>query len=97
MAAEELRTTLWLVPTLLVAASVLLFAITYGFDVARLSRPPELPLLDRALGPDAARQVLIAIAAAVITVVGRGGFPSPSWPFFFQNPGLGPFPARQGV
>ncbi len=67
---EELRTTLWLVPTLLVAASVLLFAITYGFDVAAYHGHLSYPFWIRALGADAARQVLIAIAAAVITVVG---------------------------
>ena len=67
---EELRTRLWLVPTLLVAASVLLFAITYGFDVAAYHGHLSYPFWIRALGADAARQVLIAIAAAVITVVG---------------------------
>ena len=67
---EELRTTLWLVPTVLVVSSVGLFAITYGIDVAAYHHHLSYPFWIRTPSADAARQVLIAIAAAVITVVG---------------------------
>jgi uncharacterized membrane protein len=67
---EELRTTLWLVPTLLVLTSVGLFAVTYGLDVAAYHHRLTYPSLIRTPSADAARQLLIAIAAAVITVVG---------------------------
>ncbi|MGD0593102.1 MAG: DUF2254 domain-containing protein [Acidimicrobiales bacterium] len=67
---EELRTTLWLVPTLLVVASLGLFAVTYGLDVAAYHHHLSYPFWIRTPSADAARQVLIAIAAAVITVVG---------------------------
>ncbi|HXY44188.1 MAG TPA: DUF2254 domain-containing protein [Acidimicrobiales bacterium] len=67
---EELRTTLWLVPTLLVASSVGLFAVTYGLDVAAYHHHLSYPFWIRTPSADAAREVLIAIAAAVITVVG---------------------------
>ncbi|MGO8874659.1 MAG: DUF2254 domain-containing protein [Acidimicrobiales bacterium] len=67
---EELRTTLWLVPSMLVVASLGLFAITYGLDVAAYHHDLSYPFWIRTPSADAARQVLIAIAAAVITVVG---------------------------
>jgi uncharacterized membrane protein len=67
---EAARTTLWIVPTLLVAASIVLFIATIAFDhhvyAARLTLPNWLQAGDA----DAGRQVLIAIAAAVITVAG---------------------------
>ncbi len=67
---EELRTTLWLVPTVLVVASLGLFVITYAVDSAAYHHHLSYPFWIRTLSADAARQVLIAIAAAVITVVG---------------------------
>ncbi|MGA2210550.1 MAG: DUF2254 domain-containing protein [Acidimicrobiales bacterium] len=67
---EELRTTLWLVPTILVVGSIGLFAITYALDVAAYNHHLTYPFLIRTPSADAARQILIAIAAAVITVVG---------------------------
>jgi uncharacterized membrane protein len=67
---EELRTTLWLVPSLLVVASVVLFAITYGFDSAAYHGHLTYPFWIRTLSADAAREILTAVAAAVITVVG---------------------------
>jgi uncharacterized membrane protein len=67
---EELRTTLWLVPSLLVVASLLLFAITFGLDVAAYHGHLSYPSFIHALGADAAREILTTIAAAVITVVG---------------------------
>jgi uncharacterized membrane protein len=67
---ESLRTNLWVVPTLMVAVVVVLFAVTYELD--RLAREGTLALpawLNNG-GADAARQILIGIAAAVITVAG---------------------------
>jgi uncharacterized membrane protein len=67
---ESLRTTLWLVPTVLVALVALLFLVTYGIDRAATDGAISLPGWFNTGGPDAARSTLIAIAAAVITVVG---------------------------
>ena len=67
---EALRTTFWLVPTLLVVAACALFAVTFAFDLALYHRHAPLPAWLRTGSADAGRQVLIAIAAAVITVVG---------------------------
>jgi uncharacterized membrane protein len=67
---EAMRTTFWLVPTALVVAGCLLFAATFAFDLALYHRHTPLPPWLRTGSADAGRQVLIAIAAAVITVVG---------------------------
>ena len=67
---EELRTTLWVVPSLLVIVAVLLFLVTFEIDLAAYHDPGLLPTWIRTGGADAERQVLIAIAAAIITVVG---------------------------
>ena len=67
---EELRTTLWVVPSILIVASVLLFLVTFQVDLAAFHNHLTLPSWIRTGGADAERQVLIAIAAAVITVVG---------------------------
>ncbi|HXQ18819.1 MAG TPA: DUF2254 domain-containing protein [Acidimicrobiales bacterium] len=69
---EALRTTLWLVPTLLVVLAGLLFGVTFAIDLAAYHHQLTLPTWVRfeTGTPDAGRQVLIAIAAAVITVVG---------------------------
>jgi uncharacterized membrane protein len=67
---EELRTTFWLLPVALVVLAVVLFAITAGIDLAAYNRHFKLPFWIRTESADAAREVLIAIAAAVITVVG---------------------------
>lgn len=67
---EELRTTLWIVPTILVIAAIALFAVTLSLDRAAYHgafRPPSWVISGTA---DAARQILTTIAAAVITVVG---------------------------
>jgi uncharacterized membrane protein len=68
---DALRTTLWVVPAGLVVLVVLVFPLTYALDRAvtrgDISVPPWI---DSAASPDAGRQVLIAIAAAVITVIG---------------------------
>ena len=67
---EELRTTLWVVPSILIVASVLLFLVTFEIDLAAFHGHVGLPHWIRTGSADAERQVLIAIAAAVITVVG---------------------------
>src|SRR5579863_8315121 len=69
---EALRTTFWLVPTMLVAVACVLFVVTFAIDFAAYHKHLTLPTWIRfeTGSPDAGRQVLIAIAAAVITVVG---------------------------
>jgi uncharacterized membrane protein len=67
---EALRTTLWMVPTMLVLVAGLLFLVTYEIDWAAYNGHISLPFWMRTESADAGRQVLIAIAAAVITVVG---------------------------
>ncbi len=67
---ESLRTTLWLVPSLLVVAICILFAVTYLVDRAAYDGRLVLPSWVEQGSPDAARTLLAAIAAAVITVVG---------------------------
>ena len=67
---EELRTTLWLVPAALVAGAVVLFVVTYELDLAASHHHLALPGWIHTLSPSDARQVLTAVAAAVITVVG---------------------------
>ena len=68
---EELRTTLWVVPSILIVVSVLLFLVTFEIDVAAYHDHLDRSRAGSAPGTaDAERQVLIAIAAAVITVVG---------------------------
>jgi uncharacterized membrane protein len=67
---EELRTTLWVVPSILVVVSVLLFVVIFEIDVAAYHHHLTLPVWIRTGSADAERQVLIAIAAAVITVIG---------------------------
>ncbi len=67
---EALRTTFWLVPTILVVVAGLLFAVTFEIDLAAYHHHLTLPFWIRTGSADAGRQVLIAIAAAVITVVG---------------------------
>ncbi len=67
---EELRTTLWVVPSLLVVVALILFAATFAVDVAAYHGHLALPTWIRTGSADSERQVLIAIAAAVITVMG---------------------------
>jgi len=66
---ESLRTNLWLVPTIEVLVAVALFAVTYSFDQAAYRGDLTLPSWINSGSADAARQILTAIAAAVITVV----------------------------
>jgi uncharacterized membrane protein len=67
---EALRTNLWLVPAVEVVAAVVLFAATYALDRAAFAGDFRLPGWLLSGSPDAARQILTAIAAAIITVVG---------------------------
>jgi uncharacterized membrane protein len=67
---EVLRANLWLVPAVEVVVAVVLFATTYALDRAAFAGDFGLPGWVLSGSPDAARQILIAIAAAVITVVG---------------------------
>jgi uncharacterized membrane protein len=67
---EALRTTFWVVPTVLIAVAALLFALTFEIDWAAYHHHLTLPWWVRTGSADAGRQVLIAIAAAIITTVG---------------------------
>src|SRR5579859_7063359 len=67
---EVLRTSLWFVPAIEVAAAIALFALTTVFDRAGYRGEFTVPGWLISGTADAARQILTAIAAAVITVVG---------------------------
>jgi uncharacterized membrane protein len=67
---EALRTTLWVIPAALIAVAVFLFVGTVLIDRAAFHHSLRLPTWLNSGSPDAAREVLSAIAAAVITVVG---------------------------
>src|SRR5213594_3533910 len=54
---EALRTTLWVVPTAMVAAAILLFGVTYGLDRAIANGRMSLPGWAIAGEADASRQV----------------------------------------
>ena len=67
---EALRTNLWLVPMLEVIAAVALYLGTHAIDQAAYRGSLKLPSWVIFGSADAARQILTALAAAVITVVG---------------------------
>ncbi|MGF1426749.1 DUF2254 domain-containing protein [Kitasatospora sp. LaBMicrA B282] len=67
---EALRTNLWVVPTLEVLLAVGLFFGTWSLDRAAYRGALSLPSWVISGTADAARQILAAIAAALITVVG---------------------------
>jgi len=67
---ERLSTTLWFVPTIQVVLAVGLFVGTYAVDRAAYRGSITMPSWVNNGSADAARQILTAIAAAVITVVG---------------------------
>jgi uncharacterized membrane protein len=67
---EALRTSLWFVPALELVAAAVLFVITYLVDRAAYHGTITLPGWINNGSADAARQILTAIAAAIITVVG---------------------------
>jgi len=66
---EALRTNLWLVPTVEIVLAVVLFVVTYALDRAAYDGTLTLPTFVNSGSADAAREILTAIAAAVITVV----------------------------
>ncbi len=67
---DVLRNSLWFVPTVEIVAATRLFVITYEIDQAADSGSLTLPAWVNSGSADAARQILIGVAAAVITVVG---------------------------
>jgi len=67
---EVLRTSLWAVPSVEVAAAIGLFVATLAADRAAYRGDFTLPPWVISGTADAARQILTAIAAAVITVIG---------------------------
>jgi uncharacterized membrane protein len=68
--SEKLRTNLWFIPAIESATAVLLFALTLSIDRAASHGEISLPSWLISGSPDAARQILSALAAAIITVVG---------------------------
>ena len=66
---EALRTNLWLVPTVEIVLAVVLFVGTYALDRAAYDGTLTLPSFVNSASADAAREILTAVAAAVITVV----------------------------
>jgi uncharacterized membrane protein len=67
---EVLRTSLWFVPAIEVAAAIALFAGTLAADRAAYRGDFTVPSWVISGSADAAREILTAIAAAIITVVG---------------------------
>jgi uncharacterized membrane protein len=67
---DALRTNLWLVPMLEVLAALALYAATHVLDRAAYNHSLTLPSWVIQGDADAARAILTALAAAVITVVG---------------------------
>jgi uncharacterized membrane protein len=67
---DALRTTLWFVPAIELLGTVGLFLVTYSIDRAADRGDLTLPGWVVPGSADAARQILTALAAAVITVVG---------------------------
>ncbi len=67
---DVLRTNLWLVPVVEVVIAAALFVCTYALDKATYDDVFKVPGWAISGSPDVARQILTAIAAAIITVVG---------------------------
>lgn len=67
---EVLRTNLWVVPGFEVAGAIVLFIVTVALDKAAYRGVFSVPPWVISGTADGARQILTAIAAAVITVVG---------------------------
>jgi uncharacterized membrane protein len=67
---ETLRTSLWVIPTVELLAAGVLFLITYALDRAAYRGSLTMPGWVDNGSADAARQILTALAAAIITVVG---------------------------
>jgi uncharacterized membrane protein len=67
---EALRTNLWLVPAVEGLAAIALFVITIAVDRAAFHHEITLPSWIISGSPDAAREILSSLAAALITVIG---------------------------
>jgi uncharacterized membrane protein len=71
---DQLRTSFWFTPALMVVAAVLVAGFTLSLDDAisreRLRELPVLGTLVYSGGPDGAREVLSAVAGSMITVAG---------------------------
>jgi len=67
---ESLRTSLWALPAVELLVASALFAVTYTIDRAAYRGELTLPGWVNNGSADAARQILTALAAATITVVG---------------------------
>lgn len=67
---ETLRTNFWLVPTVEVVAAIGLFWATWGIDRAVYNGTLSLPAWVENGSADTARQILLAVAAAIMTVIG---------------------------
>ena len=61
---ETLRTNLWLIPAVESVAAVLLFVLTLSIDHAAFHRQLSLPAWVISGSPDAAREILAALAGA---------------------------------
>src|SRR5277367_1038801 len=70
---EALRTNFWLVPSLEVIASIFLFWATLEVDRAVYHGTLTLPSWVEAGSADTAREILLAVAAAIMTVIGIKG------------------------
>jgi len=68
--SEALRTNLWLVPAIEGVGAIVLFVVTMTVDHAAFHGQVRLPSWVISGSPDAARQILSSLAAALITVVG---------------------------
>src|SRR5271154_2061485 len=67
---EVLRTNFWLVPSMEVLAAIALFAATLEVDRAVYHGTLTLPAWVEAGSADTAREILLAVAAAIMTVIG---------------------------
>jgi len=67
---EMLQTNFWLMPSLEVLASIALFAATLEVDRAVYHGTLRLPAWVEAGSADTAREILLAVAAAIMTVIG---------------------------
>ena len=67
---ETLRTSLWVIPSCELLVAGVLFVVTYSIDRAAYRGSLTLPGWVDNGSADAARQILTALAAAIITVVG---------------------------
>jgi uncharacterized membrane protein len=67
---ELLRTNFWLVPSVEVLAAIALFCATLEVDRAAYHHHLWLPAWIEAGSADTAREILLAVAAAIMTVIG---------------------------